>query len=245
MAASQTLLIALKGALKAKSFTYSDLVSVVGVSETSVKRMMSGKTPITLDRIDLICEFAQIDLFELMKLAKAQPAKDLDHLTYDQESLLAKNEDDFLVFYSLAKGLQPDEIYQKYKITKSALQQSLHRLERSGLFEVHPENRIKFLVPRSIRWIEGGPLALRYQSELEQDFLESDFSGELQWKKFVTIPLSARSKAQFIRKFRELIAQMNEQSKMDLLLDKKLKSTMTTFIGAREWTPSLLSKFIR
>lgn len=245
MASLHSTVVALKGALKSNNITYSQVSEALGLNETSVKRLMSGQTPMTLDRLDQICEIAGINSLELFRIAKPSSKIEPDLLLAEQEQALADSEDLFLSFYSLAKGLSFRDILGKYRINESRLQKALHRLDKLNLIELLPENRIKFKVPRSVRWLENGPLSRKFESQLQTDFLDDPFSQAEGWRKFATFPLSERSRAQFIRKFRELIAEMQSQSEMDIILDKNLKSTATVLIGLRQWTPRLLAKFLK
>jgi transcriptional regulator with XRE-family HTH domain len=242
VASSDGMLLALKNVLKAKGITYSQIADQLEINETSVKRLMSGHTPMTLNRLEEVCEIVGIDLFDLIKLARPVENMLSSQLTIEQEQALADDMDLFLAFYSLAKGLTLHEILAKYKIIQTQLQKALFKLQKLGLIEILPQSKTKFLVSRTVRWIEKGPLEKRYQKDLLMDFLNNDFVESLAARKFVTFPLSHRSKQVFIRKFRELVSELEEQSQVDLAVEKNLKSTATLLIAMREWTPSLLNR---
>lgn len=239
------LLLALKNVLRSKGIAYAELAKKLSLNETSVKRMMSGHTAITLDRMDEICEIINVDIFELLKLNMQSRDTGPIYLSLEQEHALAEEVDLFLCFYGLAKGLSVDEIVSKYNITQNRAQKALFRLAKIFLLEVLPANKVKFLVPRSVRWRENGPLSKKYQKDMEEDFLNNSFSQGYEVKKFLTFPLSERSKVQFNRRFKELVSELQSQSEIDLTMDKGLKSTATLLVGFREWTPSLLRKHLR
>ena len=245
MQSSEALLHTLKNVLRVKSIPYSKLAEKLNLSETSVKRLMSGHTPMTLDRLDQICELVGLEFFELLKLARPTERSDSAQLSIEQEQALADDIDLFLTFYALIKGLTAAEVVEKYKITAARMQKALIQLDRLGLILLMPENRVKFLVPRSVRWNERGPLSLKYEFEMQIDFMSGNFIESQDFRKFLTFPASDRSKQMFTRKLRELLNDMQSQSEVDVALEKNLKSTATIFIGLREWTPSLLNKYKR
>ena len=214
-------------------------------NETSVKRLMSGKTPMTLDRVDQICEIAGIDFFDLLQLTKPPENTESTELSIEQETALANSEDLFLTFYCLVKGLTLQNILQKYQITENRLQSALHKLERQKLIELHSDNKIKFIVSRTVRWHEQGPLSKKYEQSLKTDFLSGPFSELNDIQKFLTFPLSEKSKIQISKKIRNVISELHLQSEMDLVLEKGIRSTTTIFVGFKNWTPNLLNKYLK
>ena len=245
MSSSQGMLVALKNVLRSKGVPYSKIAEHLDLNETSVKRLMTGHTPMTFERMDQICDVVGIDFFDLMKLAKPTDSTESAQLSIDQEQALADDIYLFLAFYGSAKGLSANELIAKYKITQVQLQKALLQLQKLGLIELLAENRVKFLVPRTVRWNESGPLVHKYQSEMQTDFLNSGFVDSAEMRKFLTFPLSHRSKQIFARKLRELTVELQAQSEVDMALEKNLKSTATVLFAIREWTPALLSKFLK
>lgn len=245
MAAAQSLILTLKNVLKSRAIPYSHIAKKLGLNETSIKRLMSGHTPMTLTRLDEICQVADLDFFELLKLARPSAPAEVNQLSLAQEQALADDTDLFLTFYGLVKGLGASDIVAKYKITEGRIQKALSQLDRLGLIFLLTENRVKFKVPRTVRWNERGPLALKYEREMQLDFISSDFAAATDFRKFLTFPMSERSKQLFARKLRELIAEMEAQSEIDVAFDKGIRTTSTVFIGLREWTPALLAKYRR
>ncbi len=225
--------------------SYATLADHLNLNETSVKRLMSGRTPITFERIDQICEIVEMNFFDLVKLSKPSEQSQEAQLSLEQEQALADDIDLFLTFYGLVKGLTANDVIDKYKITLSRLQKSLSQLDRLLLIKLLPENRAKLVVSRSIRWNEKGPLSKKYQSEMQIDFLTDNFSRNSDMQKFLTFPLSDRSKQLFARKLREIVVELQMQSEVDVALDKNLKSTGTILLGFREWTPALLKRYLK
>jgi transcriptional regulator with XRE-family HTH domain len=230
---------AIKVALKAKGMTYSELAPKLGLTEVSIKRLLTVKTPMTLDRADEICSILGTNLLDLLKSSRREEPALGAQLTEAQEQVLAGSFDTFILFYSLVKGLLLAEFKSSYKFSEARLQKALSTLDRAALIEWHPGDRIKLLVTRNIRWIDGGPLSKKYDSKLRSEFVDAPFKKEGEFFRFTTVPLTARSRAIISRKFQNLVSEIEEMSAIDLALDRKLASTATVLIGMREWTPSI------
>lgn len=245
MGSSDGIVIALKSILRSKGIPYGELAEKLGLNETSVKRFMSGHTSLTLERLDQICEIAGVDFSDLAKLAKPQRLHDESQLSLTQEQALADDPHLFLSFYSFIKGLTAEQIVQKYKINKLQLQKSCFQLQKLGLIELFPENRVKVTVEKTIRWQEKGPLAGKYSRLMEADFLGTDFNETDETRSFQTFLLAPKSRKIFVRKIRELLREVQAQSEVDLALEKNLGSTVTVLLALREWSPSLLKEHLR
>src|SRR3546814_17130747 len=99
MAERDQLLRALKQVLKLRGMRYSDLARGLGVSEPTVKRMLSTGR-IDLAPLERICGLLDIDLFELVRLARGARAErtPLEHVP---EAALAADPRLLLVFHLL------------------------------------------------------------------------------------------------------------------------------------------------
>jgi transcriptional regulator with XRE-family HTH domain len=245
MPRSAAILTTLKKVLKSRGVPYSKLAAELRLNETSVKRLMSGRTPMTLDRLDAICDRLGIDVFELARMSGTASQIEAPQLNPVQERALADDVFLFITFYGLAKGLTPAELIARYRINQSGMAGAIRRLRDLRMVESLSSGRVRLLVPKSIRWAIGGPLARKYEKEMERDFLGGAFAGAGEFRKFASIPLSDRSKSILIRKMREFVSEAHSQSEVDLALEKDLKNTWTMLIGLREWTPALLKPYLR
>src|SRR5690606_7705840 len=99
MSERDTLLRALKQVLKQRGMRYVDLAGGLGVSEPTDKRMFSSGR-IDLARLERICELLDIDLFELVRLARGARGH-RERLDMAQEAALAADPRLLLVFHLL------------------------------------------------------------------------------------------------------------------------------------------------
>ena len=105
MASTDPILAALKPLLKARGITYKALGAELGLSEPSIKRMLSGHT-MTLARLNRILEVLGTDLFELARLAQRERTLPRE-LTLQQEEALAKDARLLTVFHLLLNEWTP------------------------------------------------------------------------------------------------------------------------------------------
>ena len=148
---------ALKKLLKARGVTYRALAAGLRLSEPSIKRLFSERT-FTLQRLEEVCQFLEVDFFELAKLARGA-ASTVDEMSIEQEKILAGDSKLLGVFYLVFNDWQPDDIFERYVLTRAEVTRLLLRLEKLGLVEVMPGDKVKLRVPSAMpmpsRWSEG------------------------------------------------------------------------------------------
>ena len=142
----------LKIALKNNGKTYKDVGSTLNLSESSVKRLFSTNK-ITLERIEEICDVIDISIFDLMQLAENSSASITRKTTLEQENLLASDDDLFMVFYLLVSRWSVEDIMNHYGFKNKAMQAHLIKLDKAKLLELHPNNKVKMLIRKSIKWV--------------------------------------------------------------------------------------------
>ena len=72
MSQTNNLLLALKKQLRAQGKTYADVAQLLDLSEASVKRLFASQS-FTLQRLEQLCDWLQIEFSELMQQAQQQP----------------------------------------------------------------------------------------------------------------------------------------------------------------------------
>lgn len=153
----RALLKALRGVAKAKLYTSARLAKKLGVSEVTVKRWFSGQT-CTLGNIFEICEILGISFFDLVSLVKEDEEVDY-HLTQEQEIFFSKKPAMFGLFKQLHRGMSLQAIISFWGLSESIFFTALRAIEKQGLIEVQPGNRVRMRVRGHIRYTHRGPLA--------------------------------------------------------------------------------------
>src|SRR3546814_2623887 len=155
MAERDQLLRALKQVLKLRGMRYSDLARGLGVSEPTVKRMLSTGR-IDLARLERICGLLDIDLFELVRVARGARAE-REHLEPVQEEALAADPRPLLVFHLLGNDWTVPAIRREFGLDVPEMTLLLARLERLRTVERMPRDRVPPCVSRDLARRPHGP----------------------------------------------------------------------------------------
>lgn len=137
--------------LKKKKLGYRTLGNAIGMSESGIKKLFSGKD-ISLSRIQQIAAFLEISLTDLFYLAQNQEI--LEHgFTPLQEKAFLENPQLFEVLWQLSiEGKTAQEILGKKKYQTSHWQKILHRLQSLDLIKLSPSGTISFSHYGLFRW---------------------------------------------------------------------------------------------
>lgn len=234
MANAEQLVGALKKVLKARGRTYADLAGGLGLSEASIKRLFAERT-FTLQRLDEICRWLDMDLFELARLARGE-SEALRQMTVAQEELLAGDRKLLALFYLLLNHREPAAIVRDYQISEPECIRLLVRLDRAGLIELLPGNRVRLRVSRQVRHRPNGPLRQRLGEEMVSDFLSVRFDDHGGHFRFEVGELSAASAAMLSRKLDRLAAEFFELAELDLQLPPEQRQLYGVALGLRPWS---------
>src|SRR5260221_7622086 len=150
------LIDALKKLLKARGTRYRDLARSLGLSEPSIKRLFSQRT-FTLQRLEQVCAALEIDFYELAKLARGA-AESVDEMSLAQEQALASDSRLLGVFYLVFNQWQPDDILERYVLTRAETLRHVLRLEKLGLVEGLAHDKGRLRVPATLRLRRDGPI---------------------------------------------------------------------------------------
>jgi transcriptional regulator with XRE-family HTH domain len=234
MANTEQLVETLKKVLKSRGITYADLASGLGLSQASIKRLFSERT-FTLQRLDDICRFLEMDFFELARLARGE-ADAQREMTLAQEELLASDRKLLAVFYLLLNNREPAAIVKDYQISEPECLRLTIKLERAGLIELLPGNRVRLRVSRHLRHRANGPLRRRLGEAMVNDFLSVKFDEHGGHFRFEVGELSTASAAMLVRKLDRLAAEFYELSALDTHLPPRQRTLYGIALGLRPWS---------
>ena len=142
---------ALKKVLRAKGVTYRDVASAVGLSEASVKRIFADKS-FSLKRLEEICQYLELTIYELSRLAAHQDQQPVTTLTVEQETALADEPQLLAYFYLLLNGWPAHRIKKRLGMTEVQSNAVVTKLQRLELIERYSRNRVRLLTARTIAW---------------------------------------------------------------------------------------------
>lgn len=234
----ERVLSTIKGLLRSSGLTYADVARKLEVSEPTVKRMMSGETEMTVTKLAQLCRLLNVDLFELMKLARFGSPQTVPLLTPEQERVLSEDDDLFSLFYLLTLGFSYDVIRRNYTWTEPQLEKLLLALEKVGIAQ-KVDKKIKMLIPRKSRWSHGGPLHRKYMIQMTQDFSRNLYEAPSGSRFFFNYPLSPKSQIQVEEKIATLVQEIERLSEIEIMsTDEKDRSCMCIFTGSQKnWMP--------
>ncbi len=228
------LISTLKKCLKAKGVSYRHVATELNLSETSVKRLFSQES-FSIKRIEKICKLLDMDLFDLALMAKREREPGKAPLTLAQEQALADDLELGVFLYLMLVGWPLSLITERYSIPHEVMTKFLLRLDRLGLIELHPGNRVRLLVTKQVFWRKHGPLWERYEKVVREDFFNFDFDSPNSRLDFNPAQLSASSIKIVNKKIEALVRQYDELADMDSSLPIQNRYSVALHVGFRPW----------
>lgn len=211
---SKIIVDSLKSQLKARGLSYKNLAAVWKISESSVKRVMSSDE-VSLARIEKACKYMDLSMGDFFTQINFEKHSGIFHLSNEQELKLSKDPEALHYFLMLNEGWNPTEIIREYSIPAEKNIRILNLLEKWGLIELHPHNKVKRKFLGNLRFKKEGPLGRQLEKIVRTEFLNSNFQKEEE-EYFTFIHLNfiqgdlPKLKIQFMEMFKELIAQSEE-----------------------------------
>jgi len=243
MLQASSLVDSLKRELKARGVTYADLATRINMSEASVKRMFSQKN-FTLQRLDAILQATQIDFRDLALIAQ-DDARLISELSYAQEKEIIGDTRLFVVAVSVLNQLSLAQIVQIYTMTEADVVRCLVRLDKIGIIELLPNNRVKLLVSRTFRWIPDGPIQAHFREQAYSDYLASQFDGEHELLQQVNVMLSKKSIGALLDRMKQVARELALHHQDDARLPFEEKYAISFLLAARPWMPKAFQALLR
>ena len=236
MVQSKRLVKALKASLKARDITYAEVAGHLGLSLSSVKRLFSTGR-FSLQRLEQVCDLAEIDLLELARLAE-EGRLQVASLNTDQEKQLISDPALMLTAVCVLNRWTYGKILERYRFSTVQLTRLLVRLDRIGLIELLPARRIRLRVARNFAWLPGGPIHRYFVDRLQGEFLAGAFDPDRDLHRFAWGMLSDQSAAALRAKIAELMDVFDEQTRRDEVRADVSPSASCLLVALRGWEPA-------
>ncbi len=227
---------ALKKLLKSRGTTYRALAASVGLSEASIKRLFAERT-FTLQRLEQVCAVLEVDFYELARLARGAQAS-VEAMTVAQEQVLAGDSRLLGVFYLLFNDWQPDDIHERYVLSRAEVLRHVLRLEKLGLVDLLPHDKVRLRIPKSVRLRQDGPISRAHGKSVVTSFITADFDQAGGLFRFEVRELSKASMALLQRRLERLAAEFNEIAELDSYLPSDQRETVGMALGIRPYVVS-------
>lgn len=235
MSQTRQLIQTLKRCLRAKGLKYSDLASALELSESSVKRLFSERT-FSLQRLEDVCRYLDMTLFDLSRLAASQEDRRADQLSTEQESALAQDTTLLSYFHLLLVGWKTHRIGKRLNLDGRGQDRYLNQLARLKLIELMPRRQVRLLTDTKITWKVNGPVRTRYEAVVKREFIDYSFDGPDEVLKLESSELSDASIKVLQRRIDRLVEEFFELTEIDRSLPREKKRGYGVLLAARQWT---------
>lgn len=242
MANSKTLVKNLKAALKLRGVTYRDLAGRLKVSEPTIKRDLS-RGAFSLERLDQICDAVGIDLEELVH--PPVPGAMLTQLSDEQERAIVSRPKLLLVAYLTANDWRFQEILSTFQLSESELIDIMIKLERLGIAEFKPPNRIRKLTARNFSWRKDGPVHEFFLKRVVPEFFGGRFDGVGDELRFFGGLLTAESLMKFKAGIDRLATEFEDLAHRDARRPLEERDSCSAILSLRSWEFSEFNKLRR
>lgn len=224
----------LKRCLKARGITYKNVAKALDLSEASVKRLFSERS-FTMQRLERICHLMDMSFSDLARLNDLKYEERQTTLSAGQESALADDAILLSYFYLLLKGWSVDRLAQRFALEQPRQVRLLAKLDRLGLIELQPGNRVRLLTARRIQWRRDGPVRRLYEREVKQAFLHDRFSESTAHFGFESAELAPESARLILRRLARVTREFDELAELDVNLEPTGKRGYGLMVALRPW----------
>lgn len=235
---SARLIETLKSLFRTHGLRQADIAAALKLSRTTLKRRLSGQG-LTIDALEALCGLVDVTLAELVELAAVNQDKRLRRLSLEQENSLHADVRLGFIFTRLREGWSAVEIQRECRIGEAPLVGYLVRLEKLGLIDLLPGNRVRLHTVRDIDWRKHGPMwhsVDRYLSDIFS-MMDSD-DAELD-RRIAVVKLTPASVSQLDDMFRHLQMEIRRLANNDRSAGAEAKSWYAVLLGARPFEMDL------
>lgn len=240
MAFAKELICALKKELRLNHITYADIGKVLGLSESSIKRLFCD-ADMSLSRLEKICDIVGIDIAQLSDKAN-DARRHILTLGYEIEKELVSDEKLLMLAVHLIYGWDYDQVLDKYHVDIHEGQRYLTRLDSMDIIELLPENKVRIKLSPDFQWLKDGPIQLFFESQVQNEFFTSHFTNKGELRLVVNGWLSMNS----IKAFHDNIHRLTKEFELHKDNDKNMpiehKHGTTMVIAIRPWTLNVFEK---
>lgn len=233
MPQTRQLVETLKRALRAQGKTYADVARTLELSEASVKRLFSRHS-FSLERLDRVCQLLGMEISDLVQQMNAQQSQ-LQQLTVAQEREITRDLTLALVTVCTLNRWRMEDMTGFFRISEAECIRHLATLDRLGLIELLPGNRILLRVAPNFAWHHNGPIQAFFQQHISGEFFQSRFDDEDECLIVLNGMLSRQSNADLQRRLERLAREFDLLNNDDAALDLESRKGSTLVLALRGW----------
>ena len=243
MSQAALLVDVVKKALRQRGLTYADVAIGLKLSESSVKRMFARRH-LSLARLEQLGALIDLELADLLELTRAAEGR-LAELSEDQERELVGDPRLLLVGTLAISHWTAAKILETYRFSESELVSLLARLDRLGIIDLLPGNRIKVRLQRNFNWRKGGPIQRFFEERVQQQFFESSFLRKGELRVTVHGTLSEKSNSILQERMRKVTEEFDRLVEEDRQLAHEMREGTSLVMAIRPWELNLFGELRR
>jgi DNA-binding Xre family transcriptional regulator len=238
---SQAIHTALKKLMRARGRTYAEAATVLELSEASIKRLFSHNA-LSLSRLEALCNWLHVDILDVVRISREQEPL-TTQLSVAQEAALPGDIGLLLLAHLLLNHWSVEEILETYAFSRPELTRRMFQLQKLGLVEVLPFDRVRLRTARNFSWRKDGPVQRFFTDRVLKEFLASSFDQPGESMEFVSGMLSRKSILHLQERIAELAREMDDRVESDLGLPADERFGTSLCLAFRPWEFSGFSKF--
>jgi DNA-binding Xre family transcriptional regulator len=236
------LLETLKRCLRARGMTYRKLARVLGLSESSVKRLFSDES-FTLVRLERVCAAIDMTVADLVRMASTPRETQSFSLSLEQERILASDASLLALFYLLLNGRTVEAAERRLNLNPKTMRALLARLVEARLIDVDVRRRVHLHARLPIAWRPDGPVRKLYERQVRAEFLQGSFTAANEALSFHSAELSPASVRILLKKIDKLAADFADLAALDVQLPARDKTSVALLLACRPWVFSMFSAY--
>jgi len=235
MSETQQLVATLKKQLKACGMTYAQVAKKLCKSEATVKRLFSQQG-LSLQTFEDICHLIGLDVMEIARLADAGHGG-VQCLSEDQEIELVRHPRRLLIAVCALNQWSFERIVSTYRMQREECLRYLLELDKLGLIDLMPGDRVKLKVARDFQWIPDGPIQTFFRKHIQTDFLTTKFTQTSEYLRFQHAMLTPEANERFQQKLQKLVAEFSDMHNDCKSLPPETLFGTSVLIALRPWEP--------
>ncbi|NQY27796.1 MAG: helix-turn-helix transcriptional regulator [Piscirickettsiaceae bacterium] len=243
MSQTKILIKSLKKLLRSRGVTYADIAQQLELSETSIKRMFSHNN-FSLNRLSAICGMIEMDFVDLLRVFDDEQEK-ITHLSSSQEQELVSDLKFLVVALCVQNTWTFKEIVHHYTISETECISYLIRLDRLGIIQLLPNNKIRRMVAQDFQWLPSGPIETFFEQEIQSEFLHSHFIDAGEQRVYLSGSLSNKSIDLLNKKIEMLINEFSDMQNDDAKLPVSSRQGVGLLLAIRPWESTAFQQLKR
>lgn len=239
---TKNLLETLKRCLRARGMTYQKLGRVLGLSESSVKRLFSDES-FTLVRLERVCAAIDMTVADLVRMSAGPREAQSFSLSLEQERILASDASLLALFYLLLNGRSVEAAERRLSLNARTMRALLTKLVEARLIDVDARRRVQLHARLPIAWRPDGPVRKLYERQVRAEFLQGPFTAANEALSFHSAELSPASVRILLKKIDKLAADFADLAALDVQLPAREKTSVALLLACRPWVFSMFSAY--